>query len=129
MGTIRMRKLMLFFAFLTITGSVAAITLDEDYMQSMEDRQKSLSANIGIQNAKGANEDAKAMMEMFADVSDYYVQKGNAQDAVDWSNKSRELGSVIIKYLAVKDFDNATVSATTMAKTCKDCHRLYKKDK
>jgi len=124
-----MRKLMLLFVFLTVSGSVTAITLDEDYMQTMEDRQKSLSANIGIQNAKGANEDAGAMIEMFSEVSAYYLKKGNAQDAVDWSNESRELATVIIKYLAGKDYDNATVSATKMAKTCKDCHRLYKKEK
>jgi hypothetical protein len=129
MKAIRMRKLMLYFGLIAVTASAGAVTIDEDYMQIMEDRQKSLSSNIALQNAKGATEDTTELEEMFVEVSEYYVQKGNAADAVDWSNESRDLASAIKKYVAAKDFDTASVSATTMAKTCKACHRIYKKDK
>ncbi len=126
-----MRTLMLGFSLIVMTGgaSAAQVTIDEDYMQTMEDRQKSLSKNIGVQNAQGANEDVKELEDMFGEVEDYYVHKGNATDAVDWSKDSKDLSIAIEKYVAAKDFDNATVAATTLAKTCKACHRVYKKDK
>lgn len=132
MKQISMRTLMLLsFGFLVMTGSAVAaqVTIDEDYMQIMEDRQKSLSKNIGVQNIKGAIEDVKELEDMFGEVEEYYVGKGNAQDAVDWSKESRNLSIAIEKYVLEKDFDNATISATTLAKTCKSCHRIYKKDK
>ncbi len=126
-----MRKLMLAFSLMVMTSSASAaqVTIDEDYMQTMEDRQKSLTKNIGVQNAQGANEDLKELEDMFGEVAEYYVAKGNAKDAVDWSNESKDLSIAIEKYVAAKDYDNATISATTLAKTCKACHRVYKKDK
>jgi hypothetical protein len=105
------------------------ISLDEDYMQIMEDRQKSLSNNIGVQNIHGATEDVKEIEDMFGEVEEYYLSKGNTKDAVDWSKDSKALAVAIEKYVATKDFDNATISATTLAKTCKECHSVYKKDK
>ena len=126
-----MRKLMLCFSLIAIAGSVSAaqITLDEDYMQTMEDRQKSLAKNIGVQNDQGANEDLKELEDMFGEVQEYYEHKVNEQDAIDWSKESKDLTIAIEKYVAAKDYDNATIAATTMAKTCKACHRVYKKDK
>jgi len=126
-----MRKLMLVFSLIVMTcsASAAQVTIDEDYMQTMEDRQKSLSKNIGVQNDQGANEDIKELEDMFGEVAEYYVAKGNAKDAVDWSNESKDLSIAIEKYVAAKDYDNATIAATTLAKTCKSCHRVYKKDK
>ena len=126
-----MRTLMFCFSLLVLAGNVCAaqISLDEDYMQTMEDRQKSLSNNIGVQNIPGANEDVKELQDMFGEVQEYYEGKGNAKNAVDWSKDSKDLAIAIEKYVAAKDFDNATISATSLAKTCKECHRAYKKDK
>jgi hypothetical protein len=126
-----MRALMFCFSLVVMTKNVTAvpITLDEDYMQTMEDRQKSLSNNIGVQNISGANEDVKELEDMFGEVQEYYESKPNVKDAIDWAKSSRDLAFTIEKYVAAKDFDNATISATTLAKTCKECHRVYKKDK
>lgn len=120
---------MLYIGLFVSTGSVFAVTIDEDYMQIMEDRQKSLSSNLAQKNVRAATEDAKELEDMFGEVSGYYQQKGNAQDAQDWSKESRDLAAAITKYVATKDFDTAAASATTLAKNCKACHRVYKKDK
>lgn len=127
----RKLKLVVYCILTVMAGSVVAaqVTIDEDYMQTMEDRQKSLTSNIALKNVKAATEDAKELDEMFNDVEAYYVQKGNADDAVNWSRESKDLSVAIKKYVAANDFDTASVSATTMAKTCKACHRIYKKDK
>ncbi len=127
-----MRKLksILYFGFAVMTGSVVAaeVSIDEDYMQVMEDRQKSLTSNIALKNGQAAVEDARELDQMFNDVGAYYAHKGNATDAVNWTRESKELAVAITKYVASNDFDTASVKAVTLAKTCKECHSVYKKD-
>ncbi|HXU92343.1 MAG TPA: hypothetical protein VFP33_01670 [Gallionella sp.] len=110
-----------------LSGGVLAgqAVVDEDSMQLMEDRNKSLSSRIALKDAAGAKEDAQALAEMFADVETYFAQKGKG-DAVDWSKQSRELSADISRYVAAKDFDHASQSAVTLSKTCKTCHQTYK---
>jgi flagellar basal body rod protein FlgB len=124
-------KWVVYGVLLAMAGSVLAaqITLDEDYMQVMEDRQKSLTNNIALRNVPGANEDLKELGEMFAEVEAYYTQKGNAADAVGWAKTSGDYAVAITNYVAAADFDNASVTSVKMAKTCKECHSVYKKDK
>lgn len=114
---------------LMVTGTVAAdqVTIDEDYMQVMEDRQKSLSSNLALKNAQAALGDAKSLEESFNDVETFYVHKGK-EDAVNWSRESRDLTIAIEKYITSNDFDTASQTSATLAKTCKTCHRTYKKD-
>jgi cytochrome c556 len=92
----------------------------------MEDRQKSLTSNISLKDAKGATADAKEMEEMFKEVEAFFVKKGNAADAVTWSQESRQLAGGVAKSLAANDFDAASQQAVTLAKTCKACHKIYK---
>lgn len=132
MKVIRMNKLKIFLylSLVALTGSVVAAqsTVDEDFMQIMEDRQKSLSSNLSLQNATAATEDVKELKDMFGEVEDFYVHKGNAGDAVNWSKESKDLAAAIEKYVAAKDFDTAAQTSAALAKTCKTCHRVYKKD-
>jgi len=110
-----------------LSGSVLAslATVDEDSMQLMDDRNKSLSSNIAIRDATSAKEDARALAEMFAGVELYYAQKGK-EDAVDWSKQSKELSAEITRYVAANDFDHASQAAVSLSKTCKTCHQSYK---
>lgn len=128
--TIRNLKWISYAVLLLMAGTVVAgqSTVDEDFMQVMEDRQKSLSSNISLKNSQAATEDVKELQEMFNDVEAYYAHKGNASDAVDWSRESKALTVAIEKYVASKDFDTASQTSVTLAKTCKTCHRVYKKD-
>jgi predicted DNA-binding protein len=123
-------KIFLYLSLVAMTGSVVAAqsTVDEDFMQIMEDRQKSLSSNISLKNATAAREDVKELEDMFNEVEAFYVHKGNATDAVNWSKESKELAAAIEKYVASNDFDTASQTSATLAKTCKTCHRVYKKD-
>ncbi len=126
----RKLKLLLYFSLVAITGGVFAgeISVDEDYMQVMEDRQKSLASNIALKNSQAAVEDAKELDQMFNDVETFYVHKGNASDAVTWTKESKDLAVAITQYVATNDFDTASVKAVSLAKTCKECHSVYKKD-
>lgn len=122
-------KIIVYGILVLMTGSVVAaqVTIDEDYMQVMEDRQKSLSSNIALKNSQAALGDAKSLEESFNDVETFYALKGNATDAVTWSKESRDLAVTIQKYVASNDFDTASQTSVTLAKTCKTCHRIYKK--
>lgn len=113
--------------FALLSGSVLAsqAAVDEDSMQLMDDRNKSLSSNIAIRDAASAKEDARALAEMFADVELYFAQKGK-EDAVDWSKQSKALSAEITRYVAADDFDHASQAAVTLSKTCKTCHQTYK---
>lgn len=96
-------------------------------MQVMQDKQKSLSSNISMKDAKGALADAKDLEELFKEVEDFYVKKGNAAEGVTWSKESKELAGVVVaQAIVANDFDTASKKSVTIAKTCKACHQLYK---
>ena len=113
-----------------LSGGVLAnqAVVDEDSMQLMDDRNKSLANRIALKDEAGAKDDARALNEMFSDVEVYFEQKGKS-DAVDWSKQSRELSEQITRYVAANVFDHASQSAVTLSKTCKACHQVYKEEK
>lgn len=123
-------KSILYFSLAVATGSVVAgeVSIDEDYMQVMDDRTKSLTSNIALKNGQAAVEDARELDQMFNDVEVFYVHKGNATDAVNWTKASRNLAAAITQNVASNDFDTASEKAASLAKTCKECHSVYKKD-
>ncbi|MGY1489906.1 hypothetical protein ACW4YW_10870 [Methylobacillus pratensis] len=124
-----MRKLLLSLIIsIGIAGSVAAALdeIEEDFMQDIEDIQKSMTSNISLQDAATAKSEAQELETMFKDVEDFYVRKGDAADAVDWSKESRTYLAEIVKALNAKKFDAASESAVALAKTCKACHKIYK---
>lgn len=126
-----MRKVSLIFLgfFLVLTSSVksAQAEMDIDLMQAIEDTNKSLASNIAIKDHKASTADAKELEQMFSKVETYFVEKGDAPDAVDLSKKSRELSLEIVKAVTAQDFDKATDAATTISRTCRTCHTFYKK--
>lgn len=126
-----MRKVSLIFLgfFLVLTTSVksAQAELDMDLMQAIEDTNKSLSSNIAIKDQKASTSDAKELEQMFSKVETYFVEKGDAPDAVDLAKKSKELSLEIVKSVTAQDFDTATDAATTISRNCRTCHTFYKK--
>ena len=124
------RKLIVFGAMLTVSAGLAwaAAELDTDLMQNIDDTNKSLASNIALKDGKAAIADAKSMNAMFDTVETYFVQKGDAANAVDLSKKSRELTLAIVDSVTSNDFDKATDAATTLSRTCKTCHTFYKKE-
>jgi hypothetical protein len=97
-------------------------------MQNIDDTNKSLASNIALKDGKAAIADAKSMNAMFGTVETYFVQKGDAANAVDLTKKSRELTLTIVNAVTSGDYDAATDAATTLSRTCKTCHTFYKKE-
>jgi len=125
-----MTKKILFLLLAAVTGIAisAQSSLDDDLMQNIEDSTKSLTSNIALKDIKAGAMDAKELAEMFAKVETFYQQKGDAGDAVDLSRKSKELSVEVGKEITGRNFDHANEIATSLSKTCKTCHSIYKKD-
>jgi hypothetical protein len=124
------RTLIVFGATLAVSAGLAfaAVELDTDLMQNIDDTNKSLASNIALKDGKAAIADAKSMNAMFGTVETYFVQKGDAANAVDLTKKSRELTLTIVNAVTSGDYDAATDAATTLSRTCKTCHTFYKKE-
>lgn len=125
-----MRKVFPIFAGVALfAGSVLAahVDIDEDYMRSVEDTQKSLVDNLAGKNAKTSTADASELAGMFAQVEAFYVAKGDAAEAVKLSAQSKSLSSEIVKLVATKDFGTASGKAEEIQRACKSCHNFYKK--
>ena len=122
------KKIIQFGIYIALTSTLlsAYAAVDADSMQIMEDTQKSLSSNIALKASKGALADARELEEMFKEVEEFFVKKGNAADGVTWSQESRALAGGVAKAVAASDFDGASQKAVSLAKTCKACHAIYK---
>jgi hypothetical protein len=105
---------------------------DMDLMQNIEDTNDSLASHIALGEEKGALEDAKALDELFAVVEEHYTKKVAAgqdfAEAVDLSKKSLKFSNEIKTFVEQKDFDSAANTATDLSRTCKSCHKAYKKE-
>lgn len=115
----------LFWGLLGIVLSAYA-AVDADLMQSMDEKQKSLSSHLALKDAKGALQDAREMEDMLKEVETHFVQKGNAPDGVSWSQESRQLASGVAQAVSAHDFTGASQKAVLLAKNCKACHQIYK---
>lgn len=127
-----MRKgVALLFLSLVLSGAALAaqieVEIDTDFMQTVEDTNKSLSNNIASHDANASRADASELQAMFAKVETFYAAKGDAADAVELSRKSQHLAEAVSKLVAAKDFDAASGTATDLSRTCKACHNFYKK--
>jgi hypothetical protein len=124
------RKLIAFGAMLFVSAgfALAAVELDTDLMQNIDDTNKSLASNIAVKDGKAAIADAKSMNDMFGTVETYFVQKGDAANAVELTKQSRELTLAIVNAVTANNYDAATDAATTLSRTCKKCHTFYKKE-
>ena len=126
-----MRKaLTLIAALAVLAGSVqsAPAELGMEIMQNIEDLNTSLSNHIALRDPKGSTSDAKELETLFGEVEAHCVQRGDAENAVDLSRKSRVLAQRIVTLVEARDFDNATHAATDLSRTCKTCHTFYKKE-
>jgi hypothetical protein len=126
-----MRKAVLILSSLAALAGVvhsAPAELGMDIMQTIEDTNKSLSSNISLKDAKATLTDAKDLEQLFGQVEAHFTERGDAQNAVDLSKKSRDLAQAIIQSVNKKNFDAASDAATDLSRTCRTCHTFYKKE-
>jgi len=110
-------------------GAVCAADgdLDFDLMQTIEDTNKDLASNVALQDVQASAANAQELHAMFTKVEAHFLAKGDANDAVDLSRKSKSLAEQIVKAVGNKDFSAATDAASELSRTCRACHTFYKK--
>jgi len=123
------RAIAAFALLAAVAGGVSSAEeeISTELMQTIEDTNKSLASNIALKAARGASADAQELTEMFAQVEAFYVNRGNAPDAVELAKKSRELSAQILRSVSSNDYSSATDLATNLSRTCRTCHTFYKK--
>jgi cytochrome c556 len=101
--------------------------MDTEFMQSVEDTNKNLASTIADRDVKASLAAIKELEVMFDRVEIFYKHKGDAEDAVELSKKSKDLSVEIEKLVLANDFDTANALATDLSRACKSCHNFYKK--
>jgi hypothetical protein len=110
-------------------GSVSTMVegeIDMDFMQDVEDTSINLTDNVAQRDLDSILNNASELAEAFEKLEAFYIAKGDAEDAVALSSKSKALSQQIIMQVDKQDFDAAAVLATELSRTCKACHNFYK---
>jgi lipopolysaccharide export LptBFGC system permease protein LptF len=127
-----MRKTVVLFGFLAamaaglVLADIDLSDFDQDLMRDMDNSNKDLEPVINAKNAATATEDAKFILEGLQWTEKYFASKGNAADAVKYSQDAQALTNSILKSLSQNDFDNAASTARELSRSCKICHETYK---
>ena len=124
-------RLLLFTAAVmlaTLPARAAAPDLDEVVMQNIEAVNESLSSSLALKDATASATDARDLDQLFAEVETYFVNRGDAADALDYTRRSREAAAGILRAIGESKFDAASELAVDISRTCKTCHRKYKPD-
>lgn len=115
------------FALLVVSAARAEGEFDMDFMQTVEDVSKDIVSNISGGDGAAATAGIKELDGYLAQVEAHYGKKGNTQDAVDITREGRSLLSNIGQLVAARNFDEANAKYSEFSRTCKSCHRIYKK--
>lgn len=105
----------------------AEAEFDMDLMQTVEDLSKNLVSNLALADAGAAHADIAELDGLLAQVEAHYVQKGDAPEAVEIAHNGRSLLLDIDKLVQAGDFDAANAKNSEFSRTCKACHKAYKK--
>jgi hypothetical protein len=120
-----MRKIAVLFFVATVLFAQSADEFDA-WMRTIDEKNQSVQRNIEAKDDKAAAEDAKTLQDTFKLVEKFWVERGNAQNAVDLSQKAGQRAAEVAKLIAAKDFDAASTQSVKIAETCTACHRLYR---
>ena len=126
-----MRKtLSVFIAQLVFVGAVASapVDVDADMMRTIDDTLKSLDSDVAQKDGKSAADGARDLVETFGKIKAHYAEKPETADAVGFAHHTQELATQALKAIEAKDFDAAADSVSRLARSCKTCHNVYKKD-
>jgi hypothetical protein len=109
-------------------GMVLAQSQDDfdAWMRTIDEKNQSVQRNIAAKDADAATADAKALQETFKLVEGFWAKRGNAQDAVELSQKAQQQAAEVVKSATAKDYDAASTKSINIAQTCTACHRLYR---
>lgn len=123
----RTTALALLLPFALLGAALAAqFEISADFMQTIEDTTRSLDSNVALKDAASAGKEAQELAQAFAEVEAFYQQRGDAADGVRLAQQGRVSAETIAQAVASNDFAAASHAVSTLTRTCKGCHELYK---
>jgi hypothetical protein len=109
-----------------VWSDVDTSDVDSYLMQDMENALKDLEPVLVAGNAEAALADAEVLRDGLQYTYDYFVAKGNAEDAVKIAAEGRETIARVLAALRSNDLQAAIAAARDTARNCKACHDIYK---
>lgn len=106
----------------------APVTVDGDLMRGIDETVKSLDSDVATQNADAAVAEAKELVEAFTQVEAYYAAKPDGADGAEFARKVRELAQQVQQRTQAHDFGPAGESVDALTRSCKACHKVYRKE-
>lgn len=103
-------------------------TSDIDWylMQDMENALKDLEPVLVVGNFDSARASAEVLRGGLQYAHDYFVAKGNVEDAVKIAAEGQVTITRVFAALDSKNQEAAIAAARDTAKNCKSCHEIYK---
>jgi hypothetical protein len=99
---------------------------DDDLMRDLDKSIKYFEPDITAGNAQNALDDAAVLQDGFKYTLDYFLKKGDADDAVQISREGQDFVAAAIRSVSTQDFETAAEAARGAAKACRACHDIYK---
>jgi hypothetical protein len=100
--------------------------VDSYLMQDMQNALKDLEPVLVAGNFDSARADAEVLRGGLQYVYDYFVAKGNAEDAVKMAAEGQATIARVVAALDGKNQEAAIAAARDTARNCKACHEIYK---
>jgi hypothetical protein len=108
------------------TASLDLADFNDDVMRDMDDTMKSLDTSIATRDLKLLAADTQSIRDGLKWAEDYFVKKGNVDDAVKWARQGQELADAVASSAQSSDFDTSLDKYDALVKTCRACHNVYK---
>jgi len=109
-----------------VLADVDTSDVDSYLMQDMENALKNLEPVLVAGNRASARADAEVLQGGLQYVYDYFVAKGNADDAVKMAAEGQAAIARVLAALDSNNLDAAIAAARDTARNCKACHEVYK---
>ena len=106
-------------------ASQSVLQFDE-WMQSVDRRSQNMQRNLALGDSAAALSDARGLGQLYRLMQDFFTQRGDAEEAEKLAGTGAALADDVIKSLQGSDLNAASVSAASIARSCRDCHVKYK---
>jgi cytochrome c556 len=116
-----------------LAGSLvrATVNLDltdfnDDVMRDIDEAMKKLDSSVATHDVAAVTADARSIRDGLKWAQDYFIKKGNVDDAVKWAEQGQDLADSVAKSAQANDFDASLGTYDSLMKTCRACHDVYK---
>lgn len=107
--------------------TAAGLEISSDLMQNIEEATKSLDSSVALKDGKAAVTESRELQALFAQVEAFYKLHPEAGQGLALSQKARGLADEVARHVASNDFSAAAGAVDDLARSCKQCHEVYKK--